>query len=624
MKMRPTGRKAALPTAGYEPASRVVGSNELIVRYVPEHPREVPREFDFSQWDISPQLRQAFASAFKERTRPGGPVRTNASAYKTFRNLRSFSEYLGSLDRLPKSPSQLSRAHLQGWYLARAAHAGIPVALGELKTTLRQVDGLSDEFHDAINEPNPRRRKQHLRSYSRDENRRILKAARSDVREAAMRIRKSVELLNKWRDGALIEESEEVQSLGKLLDFIDSHGDVPRYESEKVLPWVSALGPVGEQVTRLHLSGHDVAAFAVLLVGLTGQNPSTVANVTAAHHRPDGYSGSEPSAIVKLDKPRRGSRRYMDVPLTSVPPWARTGMPEDGDDSLSDKIDLQTPFGVFKLLLELTAPARKFAGHEGLFIWWTSCAGDGMGRGFKTKLNSGYIRSWSLSHAIAAENSTETLEVTLQRMRLTFNELQQRPVAHTETTLANEYLARNRGDLVEYQRIVADALTEQVDKASTRAKMQALSSDEVSEAQRHPERVAKRHGMDTATLRRLLAGELDTVLGACVGYEQGQESTEVVDSGPCRASFILCLGCPCARATPAHLPMQVAVYDEMLIRKGDVTPLRWAARFAEGHARLSDLLSRAGNVAVEDARAAITEADRELARHFLERDLDVA
>jgi len=156
---------------------------------------------------------------------------------------------------------------------------------------------------------------------------------------------------------------------------------------------------------------------------------------------------------------------------------------------------------------------------------------------------------------------------------LTFNELQQRPVAHTETTLANEYLVRNRGNLAEYQTVVATTLAEQVKKADTRARMQILSAADVAEARTNPTAVAARFGMDTQTLERLIAGELNTVLGACVDDAEGEQA--------CTASLMLCLRCPCARATPAHLPLQVAVHDALLTRKAAVTPLRWATRFAE-------------------------------------------
>jgi hypothetical protein len=109
------------------------------------------------------------------------------------------------------------------------------------------------------------------------------------------------------------------------------------------------------------------------------------------------------------------------------------------------------------------------------------------------------------------------------------------------------------------------------------------------------------------------------VLGACIDNTGGPHNP----GQPCRASFMLCLSCPCARATPQHLPIQVLVHDQLAARRAAMTPLRWTQRFALPHAQLADLLDRAGPVAVDDARAAITDSDRALVNRFLRRELDL-
>jgi hypothetical protein len=613
MNRPPNGRKAALPAPGYRPMPRKQGCEGLVVRFVPENPREQPVDFDFAGWPVSRQLQKAFADAFSSRTRGGSRVRAEETATSLHRVFRAFATYLGRLESPPTRPSQLTQAQLQGWYLSRAPSAR---RLGELKSVLRHVEGLDADFRDAVNEAGPLRNQARvLRSYSPEENRRILQAARADVRAAAVRIRAGRTLLADWRRGDLLHHSEQTQQRGELLDYLDRHDDVPRSSTGRnPKDWVYALGTVADHFAHLHLTSFDVGAFAVLLVGLTGQNPTTIAKATAEYHRPDGYAGGPPSAVIKLDKPRRGSARHMDVALTSVAPWAIKGMPaEDSVSRSADNLDLHTPFGVYTLLVELAAPARIRLDTDDLFVWWAPTGGGGVGRGFRTRFGSDHVpRAWLTHH----RDLDVAGGVTLTRLRLTFNELQQRPAAHTEVTLANEYLVRNRGNLAEYQAVVATALAEQVKKAETRAKMQTLSAADVAEARTNPTAVAARYGMDTPTLERLLAGELNTVLGACVDEAEGDQV--------CTASFMLCLGCPCARATPAHLPLQVAVYDALLTRKAAITPLRWATRFAESHYRLADLLDQAGDTAVADARAAVTDSDAELVRHFLERDLDIA
>jgi hypothetical protein len=420
-----------------------------------------------------------------------------------------------------------------------------------------------------------------------------------------------------------------IRCTGELLDHVDRTGDVPRQANSSETPswWVSRQGTVQQHVTALHLSSAEAAAFVVLLVGLTGQNRSTILNAPAAHHRPDGYTGTAPSAIVELDKPRRGARRHMDVALTSIPTWAGPADHDqaDGWHDESARLDLRSAFGVYMLLGELAAPARERLDSGRLFAWWVGTGGRGTGRGFRNVMHSDIVASWARGQdlptdAAVACGGSEQITVTLARLRLTYNELQQRPVAHTEKTLANEYLARNRGNLAEYQKVVTAALTEQVTKATTRGRLHTLSTEDIAEAREHPGRAAARHGMDSTTLQRMLAGELDTVLGACVDHTN---SPHTEAGQPCRASFMLCLSCPCARATPNHLPIQVLIHDELERRKKAVTPLRWAQRFALPHAQLADLLHRAGPTTVADAREAVTSAERQLAERFLNRELDL-
>jgi hypothetical protein len=620
------GRPAALPSVGYRPNDRRAGLDLARVQFVPENPAEPPCEFDFTELPVSTALQEAFAEAFLQRTRSGGRVRTVASADKSWRHLRGFSRYLGELTSPPTSPAELTPAHLRGWYLPKSDHSGGSIVLGELKTTLRKIEGLNADFVELLGERMPPRlRKGSKASYSRSENQRILNAARSDVRRAAERIRGGRLLLSRWRAGDLADEPESVRRLAKLLNFIDTHCDVPRYDTAQALPktWVGALGTVTQHMTTLHLGWADAAAFAVLLVGLTGQNRGTMLRAPAHHHRPDGHTGESPSAIIEMDKPRRGPhRRHMDVPLTSIPRWAEHGMPTGDEDSgqAQDRADLHSPFGVYMLLHDLAESARNRARSDRLLVWW-GAGGPTTPPGLRTDLHSDLVRQWAHGRGLRPDSGQGLLNVTLDRLRLTFNELQQRPVAHTDTTLVNEYLARNRGNLPEYQQVVASTLAEQVAKASTRGRLQTLTADEVAEARKNPAKIAKRHGMDTATLQRLLAGELDTVLGACI---DNTNSPHTPAGQHCRASFMLCLGCPCARATPAHLPLQVLIHDQLEARKAAVTPMRWAQRFALPHSQLTDLLERAGAAAVADARAAATPGDAELADRFLNRELGLS
>ncbi len=273
------------------------------------------REFDFADWPVSHALQTAFAAAFAARTRPGDRVRRTGTAMNSWRTLRGFASYLAELSSPPRTPGELTPAHLAGWFFPRRQHAGGGLQLGQLKRVLRLTEGLSAEFRTALAECNPPApAAASTASYSRSEHQRILNASRHDIRGAATRIRGNRELLRRWRLGDLDDEPDQVRRIGELLDHVDRYTDVPRYgPGKQPLRWV-AQGTVEQHITALHLTGVEAAAFAVLLVGLTGQNRDAILAAPATHHRPDGYTGATGTAIVALDNPRRRARRHMDVP----------------------------------------------------------------------------------------------------------------------------------------------------------------------------------------------------------------------------------------------------------------------------------------------------------------------
>ncbi|SKH61773.1 Uncharacterised protein [Mycobacteroides abscessus subsp. massiliense] len=197
------GRQATLPPDGFEVLVRVIGAGKTTVHYVPEDPDDPPRDFEFSVFRIEPELQRAFAAAFAERTRAGGRVRRGSTAHRGWRTIRQFIEYLSELERPPATPRDLSPAHFRGWWLPRGKNVGVGIEISELKSTLRKMHGLTPEFVEELNRPGPPRKKVLKESYTRAENRHILRVARQDVRQAAQRIRSNRELISRWRQGQL-------------------------------------------------------------------------------------------------------------------------------------------------------------------------------------------------------------------------------------------------------------------------------------------------------------------------------------------------------------------------------------------------------------------------------------
>ena len=456
-------------------------------------------------------------------------------------------------------------------------------------------------------------------SYSPDEYQRIIAAARSQLRAAAARIASGRAELAAWRTGLIGQAAEPARcEAARLLDHADRHGDVPRRGNSQTRTYsAQCAGGAPAIMSRLHLTYHEAIAGFVLLLTLTGHNHSTVAALTTAHSRPDGYAGGVPSALVEMVKPRRGSRRAsMSQALQQS--GGEASAPGTG------RVDVTTAFGVYTALLDLAGPARARCGSDSLFAFY-HYAGGPAGRGFRAGIPKAALACWT-RHTWQASGQDNPdggepagLRVSSRRLRLTWLEMNQKPVAHTETTLANQYLARNRGNLAEYQHVVAAALADQVTAARSRPPIPALTVHDAELAAADPGTVADRYGLDEQRLAQLFAGRLDTVLAGCTDNLNSPHSRA---GEPCTASFLLCLSCPNARATPAHLPVQVLTADMLTARREQMTPLDWAQRFADPATRLGDLLARHTSAAIGDARQAATTTDRDLVERFLRRELD--
>ena len=623
------GRAAALPGRGTSTIHGLLAGGTVVRRY-PEPGRWL-RDFDFSVLPASEALQRVLAAAFARRTAPGHGLTSLSSIQNHYSALRLFTEYLTTLSSRPADVADLVAEHIDGFLASRrvVSSARLNTEMLCIKTVLLQVDSLDPYFVAKLREPTPPniRAGPATQSYSRAEFRRIAAAARADLRAAAKRIRDNRILLARYRAGQLADPTRRLE----LLDFVDRHADAPRSArrdsrsgTSMIEKWVSTggFGRSWEIVGWAHLTGVEVTAGAVLLAILTGQNPAVIFSCPAAHHRADGRSQAPGTAILDTHKPRRGRRAYMNLVLTGIPDWI--SIPQDSQQR-SSRDELHTPFGLYQLLLELTARSRALIDSDLLLIGYQKSGGrhHSTGRGLRGQPRYGWLPQWSERHSLPADRVGDgppsTLTVTLERIRLTYLELHQKPVAHTEQTLVNDYLGRNRGNIVEYRRVVADALAEEVAKARARGMMPRLTAADVARAGTCGDAVAAEQGLEPVTLKRLVDGELDTVMNACV---DNVNSPHAPAGEPCRASFMQCLDCPCARALPRHVPIQVLVLDQLSDRKAAMTPLAWTQRFALPHTQLTDLLSQHDADDLAAARVAITDADRDTVDQFLNRHLD--
>lgn len=608
-------RRAALPAPGYQPPPRLTElDGRLVVRFYPEGGGQA-HEFDLSGLPAPQPLRRILAEAFATVTGPAGARRTRVSAAGLLQDLRLLATVLAEAARPPCTVAELTAAHVDAFRL----RCGTTYArrVSSLKTLFRAVPEVPAGFAARLHTPPGRRPPSgSVDAYSKAEFARITAAARDDVRAAARRVRRTRQFLQQWRDGSIDPVAHPLAwRRGQVLDHVDRHADVPR--NSRGRSSVRDVGDVAALVSSLHLTQREVGAFVVVLSCLTGQNPSTLQGLPAAHHRADGgLDAATGTALVDVVKPRRGRyRAHMTISLADLPVWldAPTGPVE-----LATRDQLRTPFGVYTLALELTASSRAALDTDRLLVYWSVTSG--RGGGLRTAGDE-LIPIWGRAHPVPADTGDGIpLVLDGRRLRRSFVEIHQRPVAHTDQTLANDYLLRNRRSLADYQKVVARVLAEQVTRARATTLARTLTPSDIAAAQADPQQVADRFGIDVPTLKRLLAGELDTVLAGCVDHTN---SPHAPAGQPCTASFMLCLSCPCARAEPRHLPVQLLTLDALERRRADLPPLQWAQRFAASHAQLGDLLAQFPTAAIDAARPEATDEQRQPVDRFLNRELDL-
>lgn len=613
------GRPAGQPDSGYRPPPRLfVDDERCTVRVIGEKDGRT-QDFDFTTLPVDRELQEALARAFHERTGPAGTIKAVSSARALWVYLKAFCRVLVSLPVPPRRVAELTPAHLSQYMLIRGSKANVPVELALIMGLLAEVEQLPSAvaarcaLGHSKRPPRPA-----ASSYTRTEEARIMNAARATVRAAARRIRGNQELLRRWRAGDPELIADPVQSqFCEIVDGVERVADVPRYDNGKTVDWLQTHGGVTELMLTVHLSRFEVAAFTVLLVRLTGHNGGTIMAAPAAHHRPDGHTDSIASVQIDVVKSRRGRRSQMTVSLADLPDWAKTTAATR--DSGSARTELHTPFGLYMLAQELTESARRITGSDRLFHFW----GVTRPRGLRTEMADGQtgVTAWGRGQKLLADKAgggeASWLDVRVNRLRKTFLEREQRPVAHTTRTLADTYLRRDRTTVPEYQTLVAEVLTAEARKARALGTISQLSADDLALAQHDPSAMAARFGVTEDTLRLLITRKADTVVAGCSDNLHGPHNP----GQPCTASFLKCLDCPCARALPHHLPLQIAALELLTGKRQEMPMLKWAQKFARPAQQLEDLLDQAGPAA-DTAADAVTDDDRILVARLLNREFD--
>jgi len=353
-------RGAALPQPGYtSPVNHFSSPGQNIVRVYPEAESGF-KDFSFHFLDVAPELQSAFAEGFARATGPAGTRRTISSAQNLFSGIRIFVNSVASGPRPPGHLADLRPAHLAELRM-RHTRAGNG-ALIALRVALRANPDLPMPFRNALFTPltNPAPSTT-AASYTPAEFRAIQRAARSSVRAMVARIRAGEEELKAWRAEQEQGSTDSTpqrgkQSRGSMLNHIALVGDVPRSPSGRS----RGKGPISDRwnlFCSLFPTLSDMAAMVVLFQCLTGENLTTICNLTARYSRADASLDGETWVLItRGSKARRGpNKAEMDLAFTAIPGWIQASETNGGND------DYASAFGLYMIAEKLCRRAREFA-----------------------------------------------------------------------------------------------------------------------------------------------------------------------------------------------------------------------------------------------------------------------
>jgi len=587
--------KAVFPSVGYRRPERLDPSG-LLVSVIGTSGDEVG-PFDFSGAPAHGQVRSEVIAAFVTATGPAGRWRSGASMDTAYRTTLAF---LRSLDRLNITVTSLSEFGPEAWWRWRAdreASNRWPGQVNMMRVLLKDAPEVPPLTRRAMLQRTHKPRQRLYGSYSVAEFERIRRRATELVRTTEARISANSAALEEYLNAGEQDAEPTVTiggrlwTRGELLSELITGGRLEfGAKSRTVQPHVAALLGTGDRhpTYALFPTRTEVLSLMVLLVCDRGYNLSTLHSLTV----PDVASGvgvEDPVLVAHLDKPRRGHRRFFSNSFTG--PEARA----------------------LRQAMAITDPARQCLARLGhpsdQLLINGSCIGvsDHPTRIFVTKefTNGGAVRRWDQIADIRTD-SGELLHLHFNRLRLSEQVINRKSSQNSDTVSEDVYRRPDALTAHLVEDVILDGQADAVAHAAATVKIRY-------------ERTLDALHLPAAATAAIGDGSLDTATGACLDFTH---SPFTAPGKACTASFLMCLACPNAIATPAHLPRLLTLH-EALTNLASVDPARFELLYREHHTRLQHLLSSRTTEAERVlARATATDADRDMIERLLRRELD--
>ena len=605
---------AVSPEAGYS-RPRLVEPDGLSVPVRTEDGDT--KMFDFSSVDAPPGLSGPLVAAFARVSGPTGTWRQMATAHGGWKALRRFLVFAGEEHPDVTTITGLTADVWKSWRENTDSASGRNGSSMMLRTLLREVDGLPARTRMALNGRIEENVERQTDAYTRDEMARIVMAARRVFRAAEARISANREALDRYRAGMEPEDCVRVRfrdrewSHGEVLDHLSRTGRMP--DSSKGVPRErksalrEALG-IGEEGWSYRVSlfpaVHEVYAAMILLVHAKGLNLSVMARLKVSDiERLPGFKPGRWIYQVDLDKPRRGSDRYSQITFSGSVArlLQRTlALGEPARDTLAGLGFSEDP-------LFVSCQRNGYARHESdLFITdWMSAGGA--------------VRAWHERVRVSGSDG-EPIRVSLKRMRQSVQVIRGEAMGNSVDVSVSVYRGPDPQTHEQARPVVVQGLNDAVTDAKRRVAAH-ISQSEAEAARADPAPLAARLGVGEEDVKALLEGRLDTATAACLDIMHSPH--EIDESGQCTASFLACVECPNAVATPDHIPRIVATREALVVAARSSPSAVRQRHYPRHVAAFDDLLSQVPEPEVRRARAAVTPADIEVVAQLLNRSLDI-
>lgn len=600
--------QAQFPGAGYSRPN--VEAADSLTHTVYGESGELFGEFDFSDIEAPRQLISDLVTAFRSGTGSTGRWRSKSSVKEAASFVRRFAVDLASDNPELESLSALSAEIWWAWRTKIKARTRWPGQINMARCLLYEFQGLNPTTRKALSRREKKPKNRLFEAYSVKEYRRIYAAAWATVRSARWRIRANLADLDAYRQGqeppdaSTLPIKKEPWSRGRLLSYIAEHGRFPgghmphnRIDQFRELLRIENAGSAAQ---ALYASTAEVFAGIVLLVCERGFNLTVLNELTATPHEADAEPGN--TTVHALDKPRRG-------------PDARFF-----SSSFSGKAGR-----IWRAVAEITQPSRDFLESKGeptdILLLGRVLEGSSGGKMFKSDWSQcrGTAETWQKMSGLTDDNGAP-LTIDFRRLRLTEQVVNRRSNQNSDRVSEAIYRRPDEQTKKIARGVILQGQMDALADAKAVVAVRAVGQNEISQAQLDPKPLAKKLNVSVARVKQLLNGEMDTVVTACADITKSPfgENGEV-----CPASFLRCLECKNAVATPRHLPRLVLLHEAISALASAVSEAVWIADYKAIHEQLSSLLTNYSTPAERsEARSHATEADREAIRQLLDRRYD--